>query len=198
MTMENDLRITQHRVQAATFVESPHADERPSDEDISLLVVHGISLPAGQFGKPYITQLFLGCLDCEADPSFAPLVGLRVSAHCLIRRDGELIQYVPFNKRAWHAGVSSWDGRSACNDFSIGVELEGTDTTPYTEQQYQRLAQLIAAIQSTYPAITDDRIVGHEDIAPGRKTDPGPAFDWPRLQRACARQHSAQSQNKGN
>ncbi|MGX5913208.1 1,6-anhydro-N-acetylmuramyl-L-alanine amidase AmpD [Aliidiomarina sp. Khilg15.8] len=196
--MTNELRITQHRVETASFIESPHADARPDEADISLLVVHGISLPAGQFGKPYITQLFLGTLDCEVDPGFAPLANLRVSAHCLIRRDGELIQYVPFNKRAWHAGVSSWEGRDACNDFSIGIELEGTDTTPYTEQQYQRLAQLTAAIQNTYPAITDDRIVGHEDIAPGRKTDPGPAFDWSRFQHECVIQSEPLSHNKGN
>jgi AmpD protein len=197
--METDLRITQHRVQAAEFIESPHADERPDETDISLLVIHGISLPAGKFGLPYITQLFLGCLDCQADPSFAPLADIRVSAHCLIRRNGDLIQYVPFNKRAWHAGVSSWKGRSACNDFAIGVELEGTDTTPYTEQQYQRLAQLTTAIQNHYPAISDDRIVGHEHIAPGRKTDPGPAFDWSRLQHECAALREPRSNNnKGN
>lgn len=172
------LNLQAHRLTPVTWQCSPHADERPDSNDISLLVVHGISLPEGEFGGPYINDLFLGCLDCEAHPNFSILEGLRVSAHCLIRRDGEIIQYVDFNRRAWHAGVSSWQGRERCNDYSIGIELEGTDSTPYTKQQYLALAEVTRVLQQHYPEITNERIVGHEDIAPGRKTDPGPAFDW--------------------
>lgn len=157
---------------------SPHADERPDPHDISLLVVHGISLPAGEFGGPYVDDLFMGALDPHAHPDFAPLAGLRVSAHCFIRRDGELVQYVPFHRRAWHAGRSHYCGRRRCNDFSIGIELEGTDHTPYTEAQYQRLADVAALLIQHYPALTRHRIVGHQHIAPVRKTDPGPAFEW--------------------
>jgi len=172
------LRICDDKINSALFHPSPHQDARPDPADISLLVVHGISLPAGEFGGPYVHDLFMGCLDCQASPTFAQLEGLRVSAHCFIRRDGQLIQYVPFHRRAWHAGVSSWQGRTHCNDFSIGVELEGTDVAPYTEEQYTQLIALAKALMGSYPAITVDRIVGHEHIAPGRKTDPGPAFDW--------------------
>lgn len=172
------LTLQHHRLQPVAHCVSPHADDRPDSADISLLVVHGISLPAGQFGGPYINDLFLGRLDCNAHEDFAVLEGLRVSAHCLIRRDGSIVQYVDFDQRAWHAGVSEWQGRERCNDFSIGIELEGTDNTPYTELQYRSLAAMAAVIQENYPAITDSRIVGHEDIAPGRKTDPGPAFNW--------------------
>ena len=139
--------------QQARRVPSPHHNERAAPDDISLLVVHGISLPPGEFG----------------------------SAHCLIRRDGELVQYVPFGARAWHAGVSSWQGREACNDFSIGIELEGTDETPYTDAQYFALVGLTRAISARYPAVTMEKIVGHCDIAPGRKTDPGESFQWSRF-----------------
>ncbi|MNF49730.1 1,6-anhydro-N-acetylmuramyl-L-alanine amidase AmpD [compost metagenome] len=162
----------------ARRVPSPHQNERASPDDISLLVVHGISLPPGQFGGPWIDDLFLGRLDPAAHPYFAEIHQLRVSAHCLIRRDGELVQYVPFGARAWHAGVSSWEGREACNDFSIGIELEGTDELPYEEAQYLTLAGLTRAMSGQYPAITPERIVGHCDIAPGRKTDPGDSFEW--------------------
>jgi AmpD protein len=148
---------------------------------IDLIVIHGISLPAGEFGGPWIDDLFLGRLDCQAHPSFADLQGLRVSSHFLIRRHGELIQYVPLHRRAWHAGISSFEGRQSCNDFSIGIELEGTDDLPYTCMQYQQLKQLCRRLMRIYPAITTQRIVGHADIAPGRKTDPGPAFDWHHL-----------------
>jgi AmpD protein len=164
--------------QQARRVPSPHHNERAAPDDISLLVVHGISLPPGEFGGPFIDDLFMGRLDPEAHPYFAGIHQLRVSAHCLIRRDGELVQYVPFGERAWHAGVSSWLGREACNDFSIGIELEGTDETPYTEAQYRALAVLTRAISERYPAITYEKIVGHCDIAPGRKTDPGASFQW--------------------
>jgi len=142
------------------------------------LVIHGISLPAGKFGTPYIDQLFTNQLDNSAHPSFESLKNLKVSAHLLIQRDGRLVQYVPLSKRAWHAGISSFEGRERCNDFSIGVELEGVDDVPYTDRQYDRLALLLESIQKEYPLIVKDRIVGHSEIAPGRKSDPGPAFEW--------------------
>ncbi|PJG59870.1 1,6-anhydro-N-acetylmuramyl-L-alanine amidase AmpD [Aeromonas cavernicola] len=170
--------------QPARHSPSPHHNERADPSDISLLVIHGISLPPGQFGGPYIDHLFLGKLDPDAHPYFAAIHQLQVSAHCLIRRDGEVVQYVPFNARAWHAGVSHWQGREACNDFSIGIELEGTDELPYTDAQYHVLAALSHAICAHYPAITPTQIVGHCDIAPGRKTDPGDSFDWPRYRSA--------------
>ncbi|TRW50561.1 1,6-anhydro-N-acetylmuramyl-L-alanine amidase AmpD [Aliidiomarina halalkaliphila] len=172
------LTIDQHRCTQATYFPSPHADERPDEADISLLVVHSISLPPGEFGGPYITDLFMGTLDPSVHPYFQEIAGLKVSAHAVIRRNGKLEQYVDFNRRAWHAGVSSWCGRDRCNDFSIGVELEGTDHTPYTDEQYRTLAQLTVALQQKYPKISNTNITGHEDIAPGRKTDPGPAFNW--------------------
>ena len=163
---------------------SPHCDARPDAESISLLVIHNISLPAGQFAaapeQSFIDALFMGNLDCSAQSSVAGLQGLRVSAHCVIWRDGRIFNYVPFTQRAWHAGVSQFDGRERCNDFSIGIELEGTDNLPYTEQQYQSLITLTYFLMQQHPAITPDRIVGHCDIAPGRKTDPGIAFDWMR------------------
>ncbi|MCR4532960.1 1,6-anhydro-N-acetylmuramyl-L-alanine amidase AmpD [Shewanella xiamenensis] len=164
---------------AARRCESPHFNRRPFGE-ISLLVIHNISLPAGCFGLPYIDQLFQGCLDTSADESFADLTGLQVSAHFLIRRDGECVQYVSCEDRAWHAGVSRYGERENCNDFSIGIELEGTDTEPYTAAQYQQLTALTQALLAEYPALTAERIVGHCDIAPMRKTDPGPSFDWQR------------------
>lgn len=159
---------------------SPNCDERP--EDISLLVIHGISLPPGEFGGPWIDRLFTNTLDPNEHEYFRHISHLKVSSHLLIRRDGELVQYVPFQQRAWHAGESCFNDKTACNDFSIGIEMEGTDDLPYTDEQYQQLADVIAVIQDEYPAITHDRIVGHSDIAPGRKTDPGMAFDWLRLQ----------------
>ncbi len=161
--------------------ESPNWDERPPGSDISLLVIHNISLPPGEFGGPWIDRLFTNRLPADAHPYFAGIAELRVSAHLLIRRDGEAIQYVPFDKRAWHAGQSSFQGRPRCNDFSIGIELEGTDEIPYTTHQYISLGRVARALCRRYPAITPERIVGHSDIAPGRKSDPGPAFDWQRL-----------------
>ncbi|MDQ2695635.1 MAG: 1,6-anhydro-N-acetylmuramyl-L-alanine amidase AmpD [Pseudomonadota bacterium] len=160
---------------------SPHCDDRPPDAPLDLIVIHGISLPPGRFGGPWIDALFTGALDPDADPYFREIAGLRVSAHLLIRRDGEVVQYVPLHRRAWHAGASCYAGRTRCNDFSIGIELEGTDARPYTLRQYRRLAQVIAALLDAYPGLTPERIAGHSDIAPGRKTDPGPAFDWERL-----------------
>ncbi|MCG2633622.1 MAG: 1,6-anhydro-N-acetylmuramyl-L-alanine amidase AmpD [Gammaproteobacteria bacterium] len=170
-------------LQAAHFVPSPNCDERPSQTDISLLLVHGISLPAGCFGGDEISQLFCNRLDCESRDEFAELAGLRVSAHLLIRRDGSLLQFVPFHRRAWHAGESSWQGRSACNDFAVGVELEGCDDLPYEPVQYEALAGIARELMVNYPALTPERIVGHSDVAPGRKTDPGEAFDWGKLRR---------------
>lgn len=163
---------------------SPHFDERPEDEIPSLLVVHNISLPPGEFGGPWIDALFLGNLDPDAHPYFADIAHLRVSAHCLIRRDGEIVQYVPFDKRAWHAGVSCYQGREKCNDFSIGIELEGTDTQAYTDAQYQQLAAVVQALTTAYPDIAHN-MAGHCDIAPVRKTDPGPSFDWQRFHTDC-------------
>jgi AmpD protein len=165
---------------------SPHFDERPPAVPPALIVVHGISLPPGEFGGPWIDRLFTGNLPSGAHPSFAAIAPLRVSAHALIRRDGAITQYVPFAARAWHAGESSYQGRAACNDFSVGIELEGADEIAYTEPQYQSLAQLIGALCRAYPTLSVERLVGHSDIAPGRKSDPGPAFDWPRLRALLA------------
>ncbi|MBL4914802.1 1,6-anhydro-N-acetylmuramyl-L-alanine amidase AmpD [Shewanella schlegeliana] len=167
----------------ARFCPSPHFNLRPLNE-VSLLVIHNISLPAGCFGEPYIDQLFQGCLDIEADESFKALQGLEVSAHFLIRRDGELVQYVSCDSRAWHAGVSEFDGRQNCNDFAIGIELEGTDDVAYSDEQYQRLIELTHSLFTHYPALNKDRVTGHSDIAPGRKTDPGSRFDWLRYKAA--------------
>jgi AmpD protein len=160
---------------------SPHCDARPAGTVAELLVVHGISLPPGEFGGPWIDRLFTGTLPPEAHPFFRELAAARLSAHALVRRDGAIVQYVPFGERAWHAGASQYRGRSTCNDFSVGVELEGTDDTPYTEAQYQQLAALAAALLAAYASLSAEHIVGHSDIAPGRKTDPGAAFDWPRF-----------------
>lgn len=167
---------------------SPHCDERPEGETISLLVIHNISLPPGQFGGDDVEQLFMGTLDCDRHPFYAQLRGLRVSSHLFIRRHGEVVQFVPYQKRAWHAGVSRVQGRERCNDFSIGIELEGTDHQPYTDAQYLALAAVSRDIMRRFPAITLGRIVGHNDIAPGRKTDPGPAFDWPRFRLLLSRE----------
>jgi AmpD protein len=160
---------------------SPHYNERPFGAEIELLVIHSISLPPCQFGGPFIDQLFTSSLDKNAHPYFSEIADLRVSAHLLIRRMGEITQYVSFQERAWHAGVSSFAGRSHCNDFSIGIELEGCDDVPYTDEQYEQLVQVIKILRQAFPALTQNRIVGHSDIAPGRKTDPGQVFDWARL-----------------
>ena len=164
-------------LQGARFIASPNCDERPPHTAIELIVVHAISLPPGEFGGRGIEQLFLNSLDASEHPYYAAIANLRVSAHFLVRRTGALVQFVPCSKRAWHAGVSQWRGRAACNDYSIGIELEGTDDEPFPERQYAVLADLTKAIERAYP-IAD--ITGHADIAPGRKTDPGPCFDWTR------------------
>ena len=163
---------------------SPHCNARPAGEAISLLVIHNISLPPGQFGGGFVQQFFAGRLDPGKHPYFALISSMRVSAHFLIERDGSIFQFVSCLDRAWHAGASRFGGRPDCNDYSIGVELEGTDTEPYTAAQYAALTSLTKALQLAYPAITPYRITGHEFIAPGRKTDPGPAFDWREYLRA--------------
>lgn len=168
-------------LRGVTRLPSPNADPRPDGTEPSLIVVHSISLPPGEFGGPWIDRLFTNCLPANEHEYFAEIVHLRVSAHALIRRDGEIRQYVPFTARAWHAGESSYCGRTACNDFSIGIELEGVDELPYTDAQYGQLTALVVALKRTYASLREAEIVGHEHIAPGRKTDPGPAFDWNRL-----------------
>jgi len=167
------------RLIGADWVASPNCNERTSDE-ISLLVIHNISLPPGQFDTQAVERFFCNELDCSEHPYYQEIEGLEVSAHLLIERTGRVVQFVPFHKRAWHAGQSSFDGREQCNDFSIGIELEGTDDQPFTDQQYQQLANITQQLMSAYPLITSERITGHSDIAPGRKTDPGPCFDWDR------------------
>ncbi|WP_435103903.1 1,6-anhydro-N-acetylmuramyl-L-alanine amidase AmpD [Arhodomonas sp. AD133] len=165
----------------ARWCPSPNWDERPADTMVDAVIIHGISLPPGEFGGPWIDRLFTNALDPAADPFFATIEGLRVSSHLLVRRDGELVQYVGLDHRAWHAGVSSLAGRQRCNDFAIGIELEGTDDCPYSEHQYQRLLPLLEGLMGRYPAIRPERVVGHCHVAPGRKSDPGEAFDWSRL-----------------
>jgi AmpD protein len=168
-------------VPAARLVPSPNCDARPPGEAVTLVVIHGISLPPGAFGGDGVERLFTNTLDPAAHSFYATVAGLRVSAHFFLRRGGEVVQFVSCNDRAWHAGVSTWRGRARCNDFSIGVELEGTDDTPYQAAQYERLARLLRALKRRYPSIS--AAAGHSDVAPGRKTDPGPAFDWERLAR---------------
>jgi AmpD protein len=160
---------------------SPHCDARPEGMITDLIVLHGVSLPPREFGGPWIDRLFTGGLPGDAHPYFREIAGMRVSAHALVGRDGGIVQYVPFSQRAWHAGASQYAGRTACNDFSIGIEIEGTDDQPYEDIQYRRLAELLLRLLAAYPQLDRQRIVGHSDIAPGRKTDPGPAFDWSRL-----------------
>ncbi len=175
-------------MEEARYLASPNCDQRPDNEAPSLVVIHGISLPPGEYGGPWIDALFTNSLDPEAHPYFADIHQLRVSSHLLIRREGELVQYVPFDKRAWHAGVSTYGGRERCNDFSIGIELEGSDDEPYEAAQYRVLAECVAALLASYPELSVERITGHSDIAPGRKTDPGPHFDWPRFRQLLQQQ----------
>jgi AmpD protein len=175
--------VAQGQLLDAAQVASPNFDLRPAGVEADLIVVHGISLPPGEFGGPWINRLFTNDLPLDAHPYFAEIGALRVSSHLVIARDGKITQFVRFNDRAWHAGQSSFDGRNACNDFSIGIELEGADTVAYADAQYAVLARVIGALCAAYPRLSPDRVVGHSDIAPGRKTDPGPAFDWPRIRR---------------
>jgi AmpD protein len=160
---------------------SPNFNARPAGVVPDLVVLHGISLPPGEFGGPWIERLFTGNLPPDVHPYFATIAGAPVSAHVLIRRDGAAVQFVPFGERAWHAGRSSWQGREACNDYSIGIECEGTDDLPYEDAQYATLRALLPRLLEAYPQIKPDRIVGHSDVAPGRKTDPGLTFDWARI-----------------
>lgn len=180
----NDPAISAGRLAAARRLETPNSDARPPGFRPELIVIHGISLPPGEYGGPWIDRLFTNTLPAQAHPYFGTIQHLRVSSHVLIDRAGALTQYVPFDQRAWHAGQSYWRGRTNCNDFSIGIELEGTDDEPYDDRQYAALVPLIATLQRAYPALAEGWIAGHADISPGRKTDPGPAFDWTRLERA--------------
>jgi AmpD protein len=160
--------------------ESPHCNERPDCEDIALVVIHGISLPAGQFGGRWVDALFAGSLSEQLPVELESLRGLNVSAHLFIDREGQIIQYVAFDKRAWHAGESCWRGRAGCNDYAIGIELEGSDHAPYTERQYAALRAATLALFARYRRLSVDAVAGHQEVAPGRKSDPGPAFDWAR------------------
>lgn len=174
---DTELKIEDGRLAGAHFIASPNCNDRPQAE-VSLLVIHNISLPPGQFGSTDVCALFTNQLDWDAHPYFDQIRGIEVSAHLLIDREGEITQFVPFDKRAWHAGTSSFDGRENCNDFSVGIELEGTDDLPFTEAQYNQLIRVTRELMRVYPAITPERITGHQHIAPGRKTDPGYLFDW--------------------
>jgi len=175
------MHIQNHRLTPAQQIESPNCDQRNDPADISLVVIHCISLPEGQFDTPYIDQLFTNQLKAYEHSSFTEICHLEVSSHILINRSGAIKQYVPFDQRAWHAGVSCYKGREKCNDFSIGIELEGTVDTTYTEIQYQQLATLIHCLIHTYPKLCLENITGHSDIAPQRKADPGIFFDWVKL-----------------
>lgn len=176
-----EIDVTSGLLREARWCESPNQDARPAPQDIELIVIHGISLPPGEYGGPAIEALFTNCLDPHGHPYFEAIAQLRVSAHLLIRRDGELVQFVPFHRRAWHAGESCYRQRGSCNDFSIGIELEGVDDCPYADIQYTALAQVVDGLLNTYPRLAAQHIVGHCDIAPQRKSDPGPAFDWGRF-----------------
>lgn len=189
------------RFSSARWCPSPNYGPRPEGAGISLLVVHSISLPPGEFGGRYIEDFFTNCLDPAEHPYFSTIADMRVSAHALIRRDGTVVQFVSLLQRAWHAGRSCFQGVEECNDFSIGIELEGADNVPYTPEQYRVLAEFTTVISSAWPDIASDRITGHCDIAPGRKTDPGPAFDWPyfraSLQAAQSDKHRGEPSRKG-
>jgi AmpD protein len=175
-----------HWLRPARHCPSPNCNPRPAgagpadSAGVRLVVIHGISLPPGEFGGPFIDELFSNTLDPARHPYFAEIAGLTVSSHLLIRRDGEIVQYVPFDQRAWHAGRSQYRGQENCNDFSVGIELEGTDDIPYEVVQYEQLARVVRLLNEHYPA-SFGHLAGHSDIAPGRKTDPGPVFEWPRL-----------------
>ncbi len=175
----------------ADRVQSPNRGVRPVGSAISLIIIHNISLPPGRFGGPYIKQLFANSLDPSACPEFAALANLQVSAHLLIDRAGVVTQFVSFAERAWHAGESCFEESANCNDYAIGIELEGTDTTPYTRSQYAVLARVVRELMEKYPQITRARVVGHADVAPGRKSDPGPAFDWPHFFSLIERENEA-------
>ena len=196
LKLPSKLRITDEGlIEGARYVRSPNCDERPAGCAVELLVVHHISLPPGEFGGPGVIEFFTNRLDAAAHPYYATVAATRVSAHFLVRRDGEVIQFVPCKQRAWHAGESSWKGRDRCNDFSIGVELEGNESVPFTDAQYERLAALTRALKRRYP-IRD--IVGHSDVAPGRKSDPGPQFDWARYRALLRKAEPPRTPRKPN
>ena len=174
------MRIKNHRLQDINFLESPNFNDRPIDEDISLLVIHSISLPPKKYNTDHIERFFLNELDFSSHNFYKNIDGMKVSAHVLIKRNGEVIQFVPFNKRAWHAGVSSYKGKNDCNNFSIGIELEGSDDDIFEDIQYEQLSLITSLLITEYDFITKDNIKGHSDIAPERKTDPGVLFDWDR------------------
>lgn len=184
MSLTDSLMVNDGWLQGVKICPSPNCNERPPGAEISLLVIHNISLPPGDFGGGYVQAFFQNQLDAEAHPYFAAIAPLKVSAHLFIERDGAVTQFVPFSARAWHAGTSIFDGVANCNDYSIGIELEGTDDSPYTDAQYLALEKVTRQLIQTYPKLSPERITGHEHIAPGRKTDPGPAFDWTRFRRA--------------
>jgi len=186
MTKLHELHVENGLLQDVRYVPSSNCDDRPDAEQISLIVIHAISLPPNEFGGPHIDALFTNKLDVNSHPYFAEIADLRVSSHILINRTGEITQYVPFHKRAWHTGESVYNGRSCCNDFSIGIELEGTDTEPFTDVQYEILVLLLRALITTYPQLSRDTLTGHCDISPARKTDPGPLFDWARVNQMLA------------
>lgn len=179
-----DYSIENNRLVGARYLHSPNQSERSPAKEIELLVIHSISLPPGEFGSPCVDQLFCNTLDQEQHPYFREIAHLRVSSHLFIDRHGAVVQFVPFDMKAWHAGESSFCGRTNCNDFSIGIELEGTDHEPFTDIQYEVLTRVSAELLRSFPRLILDRIVGHSDIAPGRKTDPGPCFDWIRYRTA--------------
>ena len=174
-------------LRSVEVIASPNFDARPDNTNIKLVVIHGISLPPGEYGGGHIQKFFCNQLDAGEHPYFESIHEMTVSAHCLIERDGNLIQFVSFNDRAWHAGESEWCGETGCNNFSIGIELEGRDDEPYAAAQYDCLSELIASLRVSYPEIVADAVSGHSDIAPGRKTDPGPAFDWIKLRELLQR-----------
>lgn len=182
--MSQRVHVATGLLEGVRQVLSPHQDARPAGTAPDLIVMHGISLPPGEYGGPWIERLFTGSLPRDRHPYFAEISGMRVSAHLLVRRDGEIVQFVPFHLRAWHAGASQYEGRNACNDFSIGIEMEGEDDAPYEAAQYVSAGAVIGALLKAYPLITRERIVGHSDVAPGRKSDPGEAFDWAALRRS--------------
>jgi len=168
-------------VESIDYIASPNCDDRPNGIDIDLIVIHSISLPPGKYGENWIEKFFTNVLPADEHPYFEEIKEMKVSAHTLIKRDGSLQQFVPFSQRAWHAGQSCYEGRDACNDFSIGIELEGTDDSDFEEAQYKSLATLVLSLEYTYPSISREKIAGHSDIAPGRKSDPGTGFDWGKL-----------------
>jgi len=172
--------ITNHRVDQAEFIPSPNFSDRLEEVEPTLLVIHNISLPPGEFGGSYIADFFQNKLDTSKHPFFEEISDLQVSSHLFVDREGQLIQFVDLNKKAWHAGISEFEGKKECNDFSIGIELEGTDTEPYSDKQYLSLISLTNCLMESYSGISTERIVGHSDIAPSRKTDPGESFDWNR------------------